>query len=176
MRKLSVPNDGTRTLVESIAIPEVAKALRDFEMGVGDNCVLVGGCALCYYTRPRMTTDIDVLFLKSADIPTTINKFKHNRLHAFEHRQTGVEVEVLTPEHINLPKDIAEKVFSTAILANGLKIASPTGLVAMKLQRLKFNDIGDIIGLIETGRVDLTGWPISEKNIKDLELIKNQYM
>lgn len=164
--------DGYRTLLESIPVPEVELALRDWIQNKFE-CVLIGGCAVDYYIRPRSTSDIDVLF--SSDIPMTASNFKKTRQSAFQHNKTHVEVETVTPQHINVSPELSEKVFETANRIDGILVASPSALVALKLQRLKRNDIGDIIALNETGKVNLSDWPISEKNINDFNEIINKY-
>jgi hypothetical protein len=175
IEKLNKPNDGTRTLFESIAIPEVEKALKDWN-GSNHSGILIGGCAVGYYTRPRATTDVDILFLTKGDIPSSVNGFKKTRSGAFQHNETHVEIEVVSHESINISTALVQKVFNTAILSNGVKVASPSSLVALKLQRLKGHDIGDIAGLIKTGKVNLSGYPLSKQNLKDFEEIKKRFV
>jgi hypothetical protein len=166
LEKMNKPNDGTRTLFESIAIPEVGAALRDWIREGVSSGVLIGGIAVGYYARPRGTTDVDVLFLSNADIPNELAKFKRTRPGAFQHKPTHVEVEVVTPAAINLSMELAQKVFETALVSDGVRVASPTGLVALKLQRMKRYDEGDIVALLETGQVNLEGWPISAAQLE----------
>lgn len=150
------------TLVESILIPEVQQALKDW-INAGAYGVLIGGSACGFYTKPRATTDLDMIFLTSSDIPLSVEGFKRIRPHAFRHNQTHVEVEVATADTINIPQAIVAKVVETAIPNGGMKIASPSGLVAMKLFRLQRFDELDIVNLIATGNVDLTNWPLPDK-------------
>ncbi len=173
--KLNIVNDGTRSLLESVAVPEVEEALRDWIFYANEG-ILIGGCAMSYYSKPRATMDVDVLFLNNSDIPNMVNKFKRIRQGSFQHNNTHVEVEVISPESINIPDNLAKMVYSTATISNGFKIASPSGIVALKLQRLKRNDIGDIVAMIETGKVDLNGWPLSSKNLEDFEEIKTRFV
>lgn len=165
LAKMNTINNGTRSLAESIVIPEVIQALNDWKQSTRSNSVLIGGLAASYYTRPRGTTDADFLFMSENDIPNDVRGFKRIRPGAFLHKATHVEVEVVTPQSINITLDLVRKVFETAIDVDGIKIASPTGIVALKLQRLKRYDQGDIVALIETGKVDLTGWPISPEQL-----------
>jgi len=166
IRKMNTINDGTRTLSESIAIPEVASALLDWKKETGLTGILIGGCAVSYYARPRGTTDVDYLFLVESDIPNDVKGFKRIRKGAFEHRDTGVEIEVITPSSINISQELVKYVFKTANLIDGIRIASPSGLVALKLQRLKKYDEGDIVALVELGSVDLTDAPITDEQRK----------
>ncbi len=165
-------NDGTRSLVESILIPEIAKALADWKHVTKSDAVLVGGLAAAFYAKPRATTDIDLLFLSEREIPDSVPGFKRIRPSAFQHNQTHVEIEILLPRTINLPEHIAKRVFETANTIDGIKIASPSAIVALKLHRLKRYDEGDIISLIETGKVDLTGWELTQDQLNKFEEIK----
>jgi hypothetical protein len=174
MEKMNKINDGTRSLMESIAIPEVVSALKDWIKN-NDNGVLIGGNAISYYGKPRATTDVDILFLHKDDIPATVIGFKRTRAGAFQHNSTHVEVEVVTPESINISQELANKVFETSISTDGAKVASPSGLVALKLQRLKNNDIGDIVQMIHTGNIDLSSFPLSDKNLQDFNEIKERF-
>lgn len=163
IRKMNSPNDGTRTLQESIAIPEVASALAAWQEKNVLNGVLIGGCAVSYYVRPRGTTDVDYLSRKDDDIPGDVVGFKRIRKGAFEHKPTGVEVEVISPQAINLSQELTQYVFKTAKNIGGIYVASPTGLVALKLQRMKRYDEGDIAALAKLGTVDLTDCPITDE-------------
>lgn len=166
------PNDGSRTLLESILVPEVGLAFNDWVSNDIKNCVLIGGLALSYYIKPRTTTDMDVLFIKSEDVPLSVNKFKKHRNLAFQHNLTHVEVEVLTPKSINLPEHIAQKIFDTSIVTNNIRVASPSGLVASKLFRFNRTDQGDIEKLIECTDIDLTPFDLSKEMIEKYNEIK----
>ena len=167
-------NDGTRSLFESIAIPEVEQALRDWIKN-SKSGVLIGGAAMGYHGKPRQTFDLDLLFIYPNDIPIHVDGFKRIRPGAFQHNTTHVEVEVCSPASFaSLSVELVRKVFDTAIFTDGMRVASPSAIVALKLQRLKRYDEGDIVQMIETGKVDLNGWPLSEKNWIDFERIKLQ--
>jgi len=175
IEKLNRINDGTRSLMESIAVPEVQAALKDWVKN-DTNGVLIGGNAMSYHGKPRATMDVDILFLQKNDIPLSVNGFKRTRDGAFQHNDTHVEVEVVSPESINISRELADMVFETAMESDGVKVASPSGIVALKLQRLKNNDIGDIVQMINVGTVDLTPFPLSDKNLSDFEEIKNRFV
>lgn len=165
MRKLMSTNDGTRTLMESIAVPEVQLALDNFvKNDTTTDRVLIGGCATSYYTKPRSTMDVDFLYKSDADIPDSVNGFKKFRKHSFEDKINNVEVETISPSTINLDSKLVDKVFDTAGNIDSVKVASVTGLISLKLQRLARYDSGDIAALIETGKVALdASWPITQK-------------
>ena len=177
IESLNKANDGTRTLFQSIAIPEVNKALGDYSKHVPSG-VLIGGIAASYHNRPRATTDADILYMHKDNIPDEVPGFKHHRPGAFQHNDTHVEVEAVTPEHINISQELAQKVFDTAELSdrtNGIRVASPSGVVALKLHRQRGHDIGDIVHMHHTGKVDLSDWPIQQKHRDDYEEIIKKY-
>lgn len=172
IKKMNSMNNGSRSIFESIAIPEVEQSLKQWKKNISDIGILIGGCAVSYFTRPRSTTDVDILYLNITDIPKEIDGFRKNRPGAFEHKQTGVEIEVLTPKSINLSDELSKKIDETKMFIDGMYVASPSGLVALKLQRLKRYDEGDIAALIETGKVDLSGWPLSDEQLEKFNEIK----
>jgi hypothetical protein len=154
--KMTSKNDGSRTLFESTMIPEIIKVLQDWTKE-NINCVLIGGLALSHHSVPRMTIDVDFLFFSENDIPDNVKGFKRIRPDAFQHNKTHVEIELLSGEFLKISPLVVKKTFETAISSNGLKIASASCLVALKLYRLSMQDKADIISLLKTGNVsDLT--------------------
>ena len=154
-----------RTILESVMVPEIVSATRDWFYNNSD-AILIGGLALSYWAKPRETGDIDVLFQSDAHIPATVAKFNRHRAHAFEHNDTGVEVEVLSPEFIDMEDGLYDKVLETSEVLEGIRIASPTGIVALKLGRSSPVDIGDISTLLDAGhKIDLNGWPVDENKL-----------
>jgi len=170
--KMNYINDGTRTLMESILVPEIILALKDWVNNYSNDYVLIGGIALSYYIKPRTTTDIDILFLSNEDIPEKVLKFKKHRSLAFQHNLTHVEVETVTPKSINVPIEIAQTVFDTAIINNNIKIASPSGLVALKLFRFNRLDQADIESLIINTDIDLSQFNLPVELLKKYNKIK----
>ena len=141
-------NDGSRSIFESVIHQDIYQTLEDWKQQVKkDKYVLIGGLAYSYYLRPRYTEDIDLIFLSYKDIPNQVYKFRKHRKHAFEHIKTNVEIELLTPEHIKEDITLFQRVFDTAIESDGIKIASPMALIAMKLGRFSDLDQADIKNL-----------------------------
>jgi len=155
--KMNGPNDGTRTLYESILPNELVTALRDWSKAVPEP-VLIGGVALSFYVRPRNTDDLDYLFISEQDVPEEVSGFKKARDYAFLHQKTHVEVEILTPEFLKVDAALVQKVYDTARTDSGVKIASPEGLVALKVQRGFLQDKADIVALLKVTAIDLTEW------------------
>jgi hypothetical protein len=154
--KMRAPNDGTRSLFESAMMPELIAALRDWQRA-NTGGTLIGGMGLSYHVRPRMTQDLDFLFMSEDDVPDQVSGFTRTRPHAFQHVLTHVEVEIITPEFVKVPASVVRQAIVTATESNGIRIASAAGLVALKLFRLSVQDKADIVALIKSGRVsDLT--------------------
>lgn len=175
IEKMNRLQDGTRSLFESIAIPEVAQALKDWNANHNSSGVVIGGCATSYHAKPRATTDLDVLYLSQQDIPTDVTGFRKHRSGAFLHQQTHVEVEVVHPTAINISNEMAKAVFDHAEIVNGVRVASPSGIVALKLHRLKNHDVGDIVAMHDTGRVDLSKFPLTQKHLDDYNEVITKY-
>jgi hypothetical protein len=170
--KMTQINKGNRSLFESVMVPEVSQALKDWIKGTQSNGVLIGGLALSFYVKPRYTQDVDVLFLDSAEIPNTVSGFKRVRPHAFRHDQTHVEVELVTPELISVSEELCAQVVLDAETHSGILVASPSGIVALKLGRAILNkpasyqDRADIVNLIATGRVNLDEFDLPDEQIE----------
>ncbi len=119
--------------------------------------VLIDGMVLVNHNiEERSTTDIDFMFLTSNDIPTEIYGFKKTRKSAFQHNKTHVEIEVLTPSFLGLSQEFVELIFNTAYDKGKFKIASPSAIVALKLNRFSNTDIIDIKNLIKNYKIDIT--------------------
>ncbi len=163
LTKTRTANGGNRTLMESILYPEVVAALEQLRRnGWPPTGVLIGGIPLSFHVKPRATQDIDLLFLTPEAIPAAMEGFRRLRSNAFEHLQTGVEVEVVSPATINIGMGLARAVFETAVMTNGIRVASPSGLVALKLQRLHAIDEADIVQLIQTGAIELSAFSLTD--------------
>lgn len=177
IEKMNSFNDGTRTLSESIAVPEVEMALNDWIKNNESDCVLIGGLALSFYMKPRETMDIDVLYLSKNDIPMSMNDFKRTRKSAFQHNRTHVEVELVSPQLINTPVELIQKVFDTSNIIGGIKIASPSALIALKLGRFNLQDQTDIQNLMKYTKIDISEFLqyLSQKDIDNYDISINYF-
>lgn len=167
IEKMNSINDGTRSLLESVVSNEIVLALQDWTDNNTIDCVLIGGLALSYYVKPRTTMDVDILFLSDNDISQNVFGFKRTREHAFQHNKTHVKVEVLSPEFLKISHELAQVVFDTSIMSDNIKIASISGIIALKLSRFSRQDQADIEALInyakETNQsIDLSIFKLSE--------------
>lgn len=171
--KLYEKDHNKRTLFESVVVPEITTALRDWSRA-NPGGVLIGGLALSYWAQPRYTMDIDVLFGSEQELPEQVSGFKKLRGHSFQHNKTHVEIEVLTPEFLKIPSELWDKVLQTSVERNGVRIASPTGIAALKLWRGSVKDLGDIESLLDNNEIDLTHWPFPEDKIERAESVLGQ--
>ena len=169
-------NDGFRSLNESIIYPEVAQTLLDWKKNSNtiETSVLIGGLALSYYLKPRATEDIDLIFLTKDSIPNNVIGFTRPREHAFRHIKTHVEVEVLDPDFLNTNKELFELVFEESVLSDGIRVASPRSLIALKLNRFSPTDRSDIINLIKYCKsneisLDLEKYNLSEESLNNFK-------
>jgi hypothetical protein len=151
-------------------VPEVQHTLIQWikaKVGPVAPGILIGGLAMSFYAKPRTTQDIDLLFLSEALIPLKMTGFRRNRKGAFENRDTNVVVEVITPESINLPSAVAQKVYQTARNHSNLKVASLEAMIVLKLfgadsKKRELQDLGDIVRMLESNpEVYLQDWPLS---------------
>lgn len=148
MKKL---NEGRLdSLYDSILVPEVKKAFNDWFKNSPEPGIVIGGLVLGVYSRPRTTTDIDLLFVSDNKIPTKVHGFKKIRDHSFEHIQTGVEIEVLTPEYLKLSKALYDKILETSKEFDGIKVPSEEGLIALKMIRYNRRDLSDIESVLNS--------------------------
>jgi len=117
--------------------------------------IVIGGIARSKYAAARVTNDIDILFydeaaLRNFKYASTKLGCKFSRLHACS--INSIEIETLTPSFLNLPSNIAEYVFATALplpfSGKGL-ICSVEALVALKFQRYSDTDAKDIYDVIK---------------------------
>lgn len=151
---------------------DVKKAFIDFvRLNTLSECMLIGGVAVGVHSTARNTQDVDIIVLSENDIGKIYEdikgKFRHPRPHSFEHKSTGVEIEVLTPAVINYPKEIVDAAMKDAevhdIDGHKIKVVSAKFLVVLKLKRANAKitkshmDKFDITNLSEIyGKFDLS--------------------
>ena len=172
--KMNFVNYGDRSIFESIVSKEVDQALKDWISDTNSNFVLIGGLALSFYVKPRYTMDIGVLFLSTNDIPDNVKKFKQHRQGAFQHNETHVEVETVTPKSINISIELAQDVFDTSEVHDGIRIASTSGMVALKLNRFSRQDQADIESLLKYTKIDLTKFSLSKEVMERFNKFKRE--
>jgi hypothetical protein len=72
---------------------------------------------------------------------------------------------------VNVPLEVAQRVIEAATESDGIKIASASGLAALKLFRLSMRDKADLAALVKTGRVNVDGFALPSE--ADPERIRN---
>src|SRR5260370_5879524 len=150
-------------------VPEVIVALRDWSRSTGSG-VLIGALGLSFHCKPRYTQDIDFLFLEPGDVPDAVGGFSRVGS-GFRHDRTQIAVDIFTPCSINVPREIAEQVIRSATLSSGICVSRAAGLAALKLFRSSQRDNADVVGLIKTGHVDLSGWPMPPEILPSFEAL-----
>ena len=167
-------NTGKNLLLEnSILVPEVDAAFKDWcsQTKANSNWMLIGGIVVGFYTRPRTTTDVDVIFRSDAEIPSAVKGFRRNRPHAFMHLGTHVEIETCTPNSINISSALYDEVLADSMVVSGVRIPSASGLVALKITRSSFQDIADIDNICKNNAVDIKKFTaLSQNEIATAEL------
>ena len=144
---------------------------------------LCGGLAVGVRANPRGTKDVDIIIENDSIIDDverlTRSLFKHNRLHALVHKKLGVEVDLVTPEHVKVDSHVVSTAISTATIVNlggvSVPVITQEGLIALKLGRGSDYDIGDIKAVIKKSpNVDLSQYNLNEKEKNLFEKIKKQ--
>jgi hypothetical protein len=165
-------NTGKDLLLENaILVPEVDLAFKEWIAQTRDSSswMLIGGIVVGYYSRPRTTTDVDVLFGSDEAIPNHVTGFKRTRTHAFTHNKTHVEIEVLSPVSINIPVSLYNEVLASSVINNGVRIPTPSGLVALKIQRGSLQDLADIEAIVNSNEIDVSGFTLPVEKISKAE-------
>jgi hypothetical protein len=153
-------------------LPDIIVALKDWN-NAGPECVLIGASALSYYVKPRMTQNIDVLMLSDNCIPDQVAGFKKINPHTFWHNEVDVEVNIVTPERVVTSPSTIQQVFATAIESDNIKIASPSGLVALKLFQNTIRAVADVVQIIKIRNVEITGFQLPTSLVERfLEILK----
>lgn len=182
--------NGPKHIKDSIFNDQVRSTCIDFiRLNKNPNVMVIGGIAYGVHLEARSTQDLDIIVVSDSDIDSVFenikSKFKHNRLHSFEHKSTGVEVEVLTPSFINYDPEIVKSALADAQVhdldGHKIKVVSPKYLIVLKLKRASGTnskarqDQHDIMELIQRyGAFDLSDVGLSEKELKTYsELIKD---
>ncbi len=151
------------------------------------NYSVVGGISVGKYNQPRSTVDIDIITINENEIEVIAeelkSKFKHIRKHAFEHKNTGVEVETLTPEFLKVNSSLIKKAIENSIEDNGINVVTPKYLLALKLIRASdskniksLQDQFDIANLIKSyGFFDLNDLDLNKEHLELYNKLNNLY-
>ena len=189
LRTMSVYATAVDSIRHVAVLPEVQEALLKWiktKTGPVAPGVLIGGLAMSFYAKPRYTQDVDLLFLSSADIPMYVEGFKRTRPGAFHDKSSHAEIEVDSAKSFDsLPQQVAEKVFETAVVYSGIRVASREGMLALKLYaahnpKRRHKDLGDVQLLIEgmsDPEAEMKDWlliPSALAFLRECIVLKNQ--
>lgn len=161
---------------------ELTSALEDFAKKTENvKWALAGGLAVGFHSRPRGTQDVDVIVKNEQDIDTiqqrANDQFKRHRSHAFEHKRTGVEVEVLTAQFLGIDQNIVENAIENSNLQQvgnlQIPVVDEAGLISMKLQRSSRQDLADIEAILRNNKdIDLSSYPLTKDQLNIFEEIR----
>ena len=175
--------DSVRSLFENaspsalnIALKDVAKVLADTDYA------LIGGLAIGYHTRPRGTDDVDILLLSEEhvlavhDLLQKSGLFKRARAHAEIHKETGVEIELLSPSFIKQPHALVKSAIDNSIQVefggSVVNVATAKHILALKLDRFSSKDKADIQDFIRIGITDVSDLITDKKYLDRFEQMK----
>lgn len=143
------PNDGTRSVQNSILAPQVIEVLKDWRKGATSPPLLIGTLAYSFWQRPRYTTDIDIL---SVDESLPIYKIGFRRVNnvQWEHLKTGLIVNLWSRFHgREYYAPVFRQVKKTSVKKHPYRVASVHGLIALKMYTFTRQDQADIEKLLE---------------------------
>lgn len=161
--------------------PEVDNAFNDWVSSTNDiKQVLIGGIAFIQYKKDndfRQTTDVDFLFLSKNDIPEKVDGFKRLSDGMFQHNKTHVIVDTVDFKKIQISEKLAKVIFDTAYDKDNYMIASPSAIIALKLESFRDKDKFDMLILYKNYDIDLTDFKphMSKKALSNLEIFLTEY-
>lgn len=116
------------------------------------NYAVCGGIAVALNGRIRATEDVDILVQSETALERLglqhADKFKQIRPHAFLHRSTGIEMDVLTPSLLKVPGNIIEEAIGSARSNYGIRVVNKTYLIILKMYSGRYQDYADILSLL----------------------------
>lgn len=163
----------TRTIIASA--PDFSDIINDLKK-LDCKYVICGGLALSAYSIVRNTDDIDILVKSEENIEDVKSQlgsdYKQVRPHAFMHKKTGIEIEVLTPEFIKYP--YAENFVDRSNYVGNIKIVSLPDLISMKLKAFRNQDKADIESIIKKNNINTLRGSIDPDMVGRLDTIINE--
>lgn len=123
-----------RTLYESITSKKYLFALDDWR----ENCtvseyILIDGLVYGYYSKPRASNELDLIFLVKDDVPQNIPKFKKKNEDTYIHIKTKVEVKVVNYKTLNKSLSFYNKILENSITSDDIRIASPESVLIYQI-------------------------------------------
>ncbi|OGM89416.1 hypothetical protein A2108_01625 [Candidatus Wolfebacteria bacterium GWA1_42_9] len=142
--------------VSAELIDSLRKAVVELDKA-GVPSVLIGGLSLTFYFPQCSTDDIDFAMDLEHEIPDKMDGFKKITNHMFEDRKNGVIVDIVTPNHINIPEPVFNFALETAMshvdVASGstVQVAIPLAVFAIKLSRARVKDQAHLMWMMRAG-------------------------
>jgi len=166
-------NRGDRTLAESTLHMHLFKVLQSLVNGTNSECyVLTGELAVSFYAKPRYTEKIDLLFATATDFPSQVVGLTRVNDRTFQHDESRVMIEMFSPASLELDGELAHKIFATSVQHAGLFIASPEGLIALRLRRQSYSDLASIAALLIRRTIDMSAWQLSPRELAALARVE----
>ena len=170
LSKMAGPNDGTRTLIESIMSREVIAALDDWrQTGLGG--VLISMLAYGFYAKPRFADEVVLLVPDGFGAPD-VEGFDVLDHRSLGHTESGTRVWLLTPSMLMLSAVTAQRVLAATVVSDGVTLASRSGLGAMLLADRRVRASADIVSLLQLGQVDANGFGLPDEHLRRLERLQ----
>ena len=177
--------DSVKSLFEAAPTNSLNKAIRDVAKMLHDTeYALIGGLAIGYHTKPRGTDDVDILLLDEPQVETVQSiltrseLFKQSRKHATIHKETGVEIELLSASYLKQPetlvKDTLQNTLKIPFHSYTLNVAAAKHIVALKLERFNAQDKADIQAFIKKGVTDINNIISDDKLLQKFNLMKQE--
>ena len=177
--------DDVRLLTKQASGLPISESIKDLANLLSNKLpwALCGGLAVGVHSRPRGTDDIDILLLDDSVLiyifNITSSHFKRASEHVIIHKQTGVAVDLVTPEFIKVNPSVISKAIETAKISNvggaNIPVVTREGLVALKLNRGDYMDLADIQSVIKNGgKVDVSNYSLTDAQKQVLEKIEKE--
>jgi hypothetical protein len=193
-----VPNELLRSLIIAGAVRSLSEGAAEDDMFIqvlrdamsatgGKGWALIGGLAVGFRSEPRGTQDVDLLIVGDLESMvsslTDSGRFRRIRPHAVEHRESGIEVEILTHDFVKQPEALAAAACTDSELVRvtdfEIPVVRPRYLIALKLKRAlgrgvkALQDRADIMRLLaHHGPQDLSDLSLGDDQMELYEQLK----
>lgn len=111
---------------------------------LGIQTVVVGGIAMVRMFPKFHTEDVDFAVLSETQVPERLGTLKKLSKHMFEDKNSGVVLDVVSPEHVRIPQAVFEYAMDTAVEDDvrgvTVRFASRLALFALKLSAGRSKD------------------------------------
>lgn len=151
--------DSVRSLTEA-SDTDLRRTLLDFAAIVNpEYWTLVGGLAVGLRARPRGTNDVDVVLAANISIDEVVEltstKFALSKTGRLTHRETGLDLDLLTPTTVPVSRRTLDAVLQASDRSevNGVivPVTSRDGLVALKCISQRRQDAADVEAVLRAG-------------------------